>query len=91
VVLPEPGDHAVIGHVAGAGDPEGDVHLAQPLDLPRRAHSAAVGVEQQPDQQIRIEPGPSRGRLQLPRATVERRGVDLADCVEHEPHQVIGG
>ncbi|GAA1846126.1 hypothetical protein GCM10009772_24330 [Pseudonocardia alni subsp. carboxydivorans] len=95
VGLAEPGQHGVIGHVTGARDPERHIRGAQSLDLAAGALPATVGIQQQPEQHLRVVPGPT-GRAAARTAItaardpgMQRRGVQHRDRVQHEPHQML--
>jgi hypothetical protein len=47
----EPGDGHMVGDLVPGQDPEGNILDAAPLDLPRRAHPDAVGIQQHTQQQ----------------------------------------
>ena len=87
MVLPEPGQHAVIGHVLRADDPERDIGMTQPFDLPRRTLTMSHRVHEQRQQHVRVIAAPAHPTPLRP--GVKRGGVQLADRLDHEPHQMI--
>ena len=86
-VRAEPRDRAVVGDVLGAQHPERHIRGAQPLDLTRGPHPAAVGVHQQTQQHPGVIPG--RAHAAEAAASVERAGIHRVQGVQQEPHQVI--
>jgi hypothetical protein len=85
----EPGDRGVVRGVLATHHPERDMVQTQPLDPPRGTLPDGVGVQQQRQQHVRVEPlaahpaGPHLG--------VEPGRVELVDHVQHEPHQMVLG
>ena len=54
---PEPGDGDVVGDLVGGQDAEGDVLVAEPLDLAGGAHPDRVGVEEHAEQGLGVVGG----------------------------------
>jgi hypothetical protein len=87
-VCPEPGDRRVVRAILGTQDPKRHVGEAHPLDLPRRSHALAVGVDQQRKQHPRVI---TRGAGATPTAScpLQPRGVKNLDGLQHKPHQMV--
>jgi hypothetical protein len=82
----EPGDGHTVERLVAGQHPEGEILVAAPLDLPRRADPGAVGVQQHAEQQPRVV-----GGMAVPVVAVrsaERPQVELVDQVQDEPAQV---
>jgi hypothetical protein len=88
LVLPsEPRDRGVIRNVLRAQNTKRDVGVTQPLDLTRRSHAMAVGVDHQPQQHPRVITSSTRAASTPP--SLELADVQDVDSVEDKPGQMI--
>ncbi len=87
MLLPEPGNGGVVRKKLGRDHPIGDIPHAQPLDLPTRPLSLAVGVKKKRRHDSRIKTRPSPG---VPlRRTIEGRQIQGLHRVDQEIGDII--
>jgi len=85
----EPRDRAMVRDVLSTQHSERHIGRAQPLDLTRGADATAVGIDEKAEQHLRVipssaDPTPATTPIEIAR-------IKNLDCVQQEPHQVIGG
>jgi hypothetical protein len=88
VALAEAGNRRVIGPVARADHPRGDILHAAPLDPPRGPLADRVDIEQQRHHHRRIVRRPT---MTVRPIGVERGQIHLSDRIDHKPRRVIVG
>jgi hypothetical protein len=81
----EPRDRRVIGDQPATDHPKRRVGPARRLDLPTRPHPAAVRVQHQRAQHLRVI---RRAAGRTTRAAMQRTRVQLADHIDHKPRQM---
>jgi hypothetical protein len=82
-------DGHVVGGLVGGKDPEGEVLVQAPLDLPGGAHPDAVGVKQHAEQGLGVVGGMAVPVVAV--GLVEGGEVELVDHVEDEPGEMLLG
>ena len=87
VTADEPGDRRVIRHLVTGDDPVGDVLTAASLDPARRPLIRRIGEQDKAHHHRRLVGGAAMTVRAIGR--VERLQVEPADCVDHEPRQMI--
>ncbi len=85
----EAGDGHVVGSLVGGQHTEGDVFLAAPFQLPGGAHTKAVAIQQDAEQQLGIVGGVAVAVV--PADAVEGAEVELFCDVEEEPGEMAFG
>jgi hypothetical protein len=87
VADPEASDRRVVGELVRCDHAQGDVLAAAALDRARGALADRVGIGEQGRHHLRLVGGAAVAVVAV--GGVEGPAVELLDCLDHEPGEVI--